>query len=323
MKLRRLEEKELVEAIRREFQEPKAGLALGIGDDAAVLRFQGKKLVITKDLLLEDVHFSTQYHPPRLLGRKSLNVNLSDLAAMGARPLYALLGLGLPSRTETRWIAKFFEGFKSASKNFGVGLIGGDTTRASKVTVSVTLLGEGKNVIKRNGAKPGHHLFVSGTLGEAREGLLLVKKKHNLGENKYVDRMLRAFLDPEAQVELGRDLARLKLASAMIDISDGLSVDLVRLGEESGYGAEIHMEMLPVSPELRALQRRAYDFALNGGEDYQLLFSVAPEKVKILSRLKKKHAVTCIGKIIQTKGFYVIDRHGRRQRLLPQAWQHF
>lgn len=323
MKLRRLEEKELVEAIRREFQRPCTGVALGIGDDAAVLRFRGKKLVVTKDLLLEDVHFWIRYHPPRLLGRKSLNVNLSDLAAMGARPLYALLGLGLTSKTETKWVAEFFEGFKSVSQKFKVGLIGGDITRASKVTISVTLLGEGKNIIQRKGAKPGHRLFVSGTLGEAREGLLLVRKKHRFGENGRIDRMLKAFLDPEAQVELGRDLARLRLASAMIDISDGLSMDLPRLGVESGCGAEIYVDSLPVSSELRALQRRPYDFALHGGEDYQLLFSVPPEKVKTISRLKKKHSLTCVGQTTRKKGFFVIDRHGRRQKLLPRAWQHF
>jgi thiamine-monophosphate kinase len=323
MRLNHLEEKRLVEAIRREFGQPRPGLALGIGDDAAVITLRGKKLVITKDLLLEDVHFSKRYHLPRLLGRKSLNVNLSDLAAMGAWPLFALLGLGLPPRTETGWIVEFFAGFKAVAKEFGVGLIGGDVTRSSKITISVTLLGEGKNIIKRSSAKPGHLLFVSGTLGEAREGLLLVKKKHRLGQNRYIDRMLRAFLDPVAQVELGRELARLKVASAMIDISDGLSVDLVHLGEESGCGAEIHMDKLPVSSELRALQRKAYDFALNGGEDYQLLFSVAPEKVEILSRLKKKHAITLIGKVLQPKGIYVIDRRGRRQKLVPQAWQHF
>jgi thiamine-monophosphate kinase len=323
MKLKRLEEKNLIEAIRRNFGQPRPGLVLGIGDDAAVITFRGKKLLITKDLLLEDVHFSARYNPPRLLGRKSLNVNLSDLAAMGARPLYALLGLGLPLRTKTGWIAEFFEGFKAVARKFGVGLIGGDITRASKIMVSVTLLGRGTNIIKRSGAKPGHLLFVSGTLGEAREGLLLAKRKHRLGENNYVDRMLRAFLDPKAQVELGRELARRKVASAMIDISDGLSVDLLHLGEESGYGAEIYMERLPVSSELRALQRRAYDFALNGGEDYQLLFSVAPEKAEIISRLKKKYPITFIGKILQQKGIYVIDRRGRRQKLLPKTWQHF
>jgi thiamine-monophosphate kinase len=323
MKLRRLEENQLVEAIRQEFRQPRRGLVLGIGDDAAVITFGGKKLVITKDLLVAGVHFFARYHPPRLLGRKSLKVNLSDLAAMGAWPLYALLGLGLPCRTNTGWIVEFFEGFKSAAEEFGVRLVGGDITRASKVTISVTLLGEGEEIIKRSGAKPGHLLFVSGTLGEAREGLLLIRKKQPLGKDKYIDQMVRAFLDPEAQVELGNELARLKIPSAMIDISDGLSVDLTHLVEESGCGAEICLEKLPVSPELHALQRRAYDFALNGGEDYQLLFSVPPEKRELLARLKVKRSVTCIGKVLGSKNVYVLDRRGRRQKLRPQTWQHF
>lgn len=323
MKLLRLEEKDLVEAIRKEFQGPHPGLMLGIGDDAAVFKSKGINFVITKDLLIEDVHFILRYHPPQLLGRKSLSVNLSDLAAMGALPKYALLGLGLPMRSETKWIEEFFAGFKSAAKEFGVGLIGGDVTRAQRTTISVTLLGEGKNIIKRDGARPGHRLFVSGPLGEAREGLLLMKKGIHLGRNRRQNRMLKTFLDPRPQVELGMELARLKLASAMIDISDGLSVDLAHICEESGFGAEVYREKLPVSAELKALQRRAYDFALNGGDDYQLLFSVPERKMGTLARLKKKFNLTSIGMMITGKGIFVIDRRGRRKKLQPKPWKHF
>ena len=149
MKLHRLTEKQFIRSVREEFRARPSGLMLGIGDDAAVIKVRETNLVITKDLLIEDVHFIRHHHPPRLLGRKSLNVNLSDLAAMGALPKYALLGLGLPKRAETKWIGEFFTGFKSAAKKFGVSLIGGDVTRAHKVMVSVTVLGEGKNIIRR------------------------------------------------------------------------------------------------------------------------------------------------------------------------------
>jgi thiamine-monophosphate kinase len=324
MKLQRLEETELIQAIRKEFRTRRqAGLALGIGDDAAVIEADRKNLVVTKDLLLEGVHFLLPIHPPRLLGRKSLNVNLSDLAAMGARPRYALLGLGIPLRTGTGWIEDFFAGFKSAAKEYEVQLIGGDVTRAQKVTLSVTLLGEGKNIIKRSGARHGHFLFVSGTLGEAREGLLLLKKGAKLGEDRRVDKMLKAFLDPKAQVELGEKLSQLRAASAMIDISDGLSVDLGHICEESGCGAEVEKEKLPVSSELRSLQKRSFDFALNGGEDYQLLFSVPPDRLDAVSRLKKKYALTCIGKILKDKGIFLLDSRGRRKTIQPHTWQHF
>ncbi len=323
MKLHRLEEKELLEAIRKEFLSHQAKVTLGIGDDAAVIKAGKTSLVITKDLLLEDVHFLRRLHPPRLLGRKSLNVNLSDLAAMGAKPKYALLGLGIPGRIGTGWIDDFFKGFKSAAREFGVKLIGGDISRAYKASVSVTAIGEGKHMVKRSGAECGHHLFVSGTLGEAREGLLLLKKGFRLGEDEKKDKMLKAFLDPAPQVKLGEWLSRLRLASSMIDISDGLSVDLSHLCEESRCGAEIDSDKLPISSELRSLQRRAFDFALNGGEDYQLLFSVPPSKFDTVYGLKKKYALTHIGKIIRGKGIFLIDRRGIRKKLCPRVWQHF
>jgi thiamine-monophosphate kinase len=323
MKLHHLNEKQLIRAIREEFRGPYPGLALGIGDDAAVIKTRGTNFVITKDLLIEDVHFILRHHPSRLLGRKSLNVNLSDLAAMGAFPKYALLGLGLPKRSETKWVREFFAGFKSAAKEYGVSLIGGDITRAQKVTISVTLLGEGKNIVRRDGAKPEDRLFVSGPLGEAREGLLLLKKGIQLGKNKQQNRMLKAFLDPKPRIELGKELARLGLASAMIDISDGLSVDLVHICEESDCGAEVYLDKLPVSAELKILQRRAYDFALNGGEDYQLLFSVPETKLAVLSKLKDEFGLYTIGRMIDQKGIFVVDRSGRRKKLQPNPWQHF
>ena len=323
MKLSRLEEKALIDAIRAEFQGTHPGLDLGIGDDAAVIETRKKKTVITKDLLIADVHFIERFHPPRLLGRKCLNVNLSDLAAMGAFPQFALLGMGLPRKTDTEWIREFFAGFKSAAKQYGLGLIGGDITRAQKVTISVTLLGEAKNVIRRSDAKPGHRLFVSGSLGDAKEGLILMKKGIRLGRNRQEDRMLKAFMDPKPQIELGMDLARSQVASAMIDTSDGLSTDLGHLCEASACGAEICLEKLPVSDELRALQRKARDFALNGGEDYQLLFTVPETKLDALKKLTKKYTFTPIGKMIEKKKIVVIDSRSRRKTLRPKPWHHF
>jgi thiamine-monophosphate kinase len=135
--------------------------------------------------------------------------------------------------------------------------------------------------------------------------------------------MLRAFLDPKPRIKLGRELSRLNLASAMIDISDGLSVDLAHMCEESDCGAEVYLDKLPVSPELKALQRRAYDFALNGGEDYQLLFSVSDTKLAALSKLNNEFGFYKIGKIIEQKGIFVVDRPGRRKKLHPNPWHHF
>lgn len=323
MKLKFLSENELISAIRKEFAVKKAGLSIGIGDDAAVIKFQDKNLILTKDLLIEDIHFITKLHPPFLLGRKSLSVNLSDIAALGGRPEYALLGLGLPSSARPKWIEQFFFGFKSVADGFGVSLVGGDITQARKRTISVTLIGKGRNIIKRSGAKPGQFLFVSGTLGDSKQGLILLKKGYRLGRDKKVTRLLKAFLDPAAQVTLGQDLARLRAASAMIDLSDGLSVDLNHLCQESACGAELEVKSLPISPELRNQQRRAVDYALHGGEDYQLLFSVPPPRVGDVEKLREKYRLTCIGKMIKGKTIYVIDKQGHRRRLEIKGYQHF
>lgn len=323
MKLQLLGEREILSALRKEFSDSHEDLILGIGDDAAVVKAVKKNLILTKDLLIEDIHFITALHPPSLLGRKSLNVNLSDVAAMGGKPKYALLGLGLPPSTKPSWLEEYFSGFKSAVEEWGVALVGGDVSQSKKIVISVTVVGEAKNFIRRRGGSPGHLLFVSGDLGDARQGLLLLKKGFKLGDDKRADPLLKVFLDPVPQLYLAQELSRYKLASSAIDTSDGLSVDLFNLCQESGCGAEIEKEKLPLSPELRLWQRKPYDFALHGGEDYQLLFSVAPESRESLLKLQKKYKIACIGRMVRKKGIYVIDRRRKRRSLEIKAYQHF
>lgn len=323
MKLKRLSEGELISAIRKDFSKKHPGLILGIGDDAAVVKVGKIQLIYTKDLLIEDVHFITSHQPAYFLGRKSLNINLSDIAAMGGKPRYALLGLGVPPGSEKRWLEEFFSGFQSAAKESSVSLVGGDISQARKITISVTIVGEGKNIIKRSGAKPGHYLYVSGTLGNAKQGLLLLRKGHSLGKDKKADPLLKAFLDPLPSLALGQDLSRWKLASSMIDLSDGLSVDLSHLCRESGCGAEIYERNLPLSPELRVWQRNCFDFALHGGEDYQLLFTVPPQKIKSIRRLQRKYSITYIGLMKEEKKIHLVDRRGKRRLLEIKGYQHF
>jgi thiamine-monophosphate kinase len=323
MKLKSLEERELISAIRRDFYSSRPGIILGIGDDAAVIKRGRQDLIITKDLLFEDVHFISSLHPPYLLGRKSLNVNLSDIAAMGGEPRYCLLGLGFPSRTSSRWVSEYFSGFKSASEEWGVPLIGGDVSRSKKITISVTVIGESRNIIRRQGAKPGHLLYVSGSLGDAKQGFLLLKKGIKPKQDKRADSLIRAFLDPVPQIRLAREISRRMLASSMIDISDGLSVDLNHLCQESGWGAEVNQEKLPLSTELRFWQKRPLEIALHGGEDYQLLFSVPPENQKSVSGLEKRYRITLIGRMVRKKGIYLITKRGQKKRLEIKGYQHF
>lgn len=323
MKLKSLSEKDLIAEIRKEFQVSEEDLISGIGDDAAVIQVGEKRLIITKDLLIEDVHFQLPSHPSSLLGRKSLSVNLSDIAAMGCVPRYALLGLGLPAAIKTGWVEDFLSGLKDLSREFGVSLIGGDVTQASKVMISMTVIGEGDRIVRRSGAKPGHLLFVSGTLGDAAQGLALMREGISLGENEESDFFLRAFFDPKPQVSLGCEISRMNLASAMIDTSDGLSVDLGHVCEESACGAEVFLERVPVSSELRSVQENPLELALHGGEDYQLLFTVPFDRDESVAALQDRYRVSHIGQIISGNQIYSVDHDGKRKPLAEEGYQHF
>jgi thiamine-monophosphate kinase len=324
MKLERLGERSLIEAIRKEFARPGKNIRIGIGDDAAVLKPGKLPLILTKDLLVEDVDFIRKIHPAYYVGRKSLNVNLSDVAAMGGNPKYALLGLGFPSDLPTTWVKEFMAGFESAARRAGVKLIGGDISKAKQIVISVTVLGEGKKPVTRSGARPGHLIFVSGFLGDAKLGFVLTMKGLALGGDKSADRLLRAFLDPVPQIELGRELAQKNIASSMIDISDGLSVDLMHLCEESGTGAEIDLQSLPLSPGMKKFGgKRAVEYALHGGEDFELLFTATLEKEKLLEGPKKRFRITKIGRMTRKKGIFALDPYGAKRPLRVKGYEHF
>jgi len=323
MRLRKLGERELLAVIRKHFAVPRNDVLLGIGDDAAVIRPGPGRLLVTHDLLVEGYDFILPLHDPRLLGRKSLNVNISDVAAMGGRPLYAVLGLGLPSESSLDWVVEFFAGFKETARRAGVVLIGGDLSQARKVVVSVTVIGRANRVVPRTGARPGDRIFVSGTLGDSKQGLLLYKKGHRYGEDRTTDELLGAFLDPAPQVALGVALARRKLATAMIDCSDGLSVDLDNICRASGVGAYIDPLRIPLSRALRSARRDALRLALHGGEDFQLIFTVRPRDVPRLAPVAKTHRLTDIGCIVAEKGIWTVDARGRRKVLEIKGFEHF
>lgn len=322
MNLRSLRERELISFLRREFGGPARGVVVGIGDDAAVLRQVRNRLLLTTDLLIEDVHFTTDRHPPVLLGRKALNVNLSDIAAMGGQPLFALLGLGLRSGITERWVEEFSSGLKQAAREAGVTVVGGDVSAARKICLAVTVVGEGEKAVLRSGAKHGDGIFVSGYLGDAAAGLRLLQRGYEPRKRRSFDPLFRAFLDPRPQIALGRMLARRNLASAMIDTSDGLSVDLYHLCQESGVGAVIELEALPISASLRRLGEDPIDFALHGGEDYQLLFTVPPAKESEVIKLGRKFFLSRIGRITREKTICVVDARGRKRLLPTRGYEH-
>jgi thiamine-monophosphate kinase len=322
MRLRSLRERDLVAAIRRDFPAKKRGLILGIGDDAAVIRRAGNLHLLTTDLLVEDVHFTAAQNPPYYLGRKSLNVSLSDIAAMGGQPRFALLALAMRKGVKTPWVEEFFGGLGTAAEEAGVGLIGGDISTASKITISITVWGEGKTFISRSGARPGDPIFLSGHPGDAAAGLRLLRKGFLLGQDQEADSLLLAFLDPVPQVALGRALSRLRAATAMIDTSDGLSVDLFHLCEESRTAAVVELGKLPLSSALRSFEKRPDRLALHGGEDYGLLFTASPRKSKLMARLQKRFGFRRIGRMARGRGIVAVDLEGRKRPLEIKGFEH-
>ena len=208
---------------------------------------------------------------------------------MGGRPLHALVGMALPGDIDESWLRQFMAGFRSAAREAGVALVGGDLSQADKIMIAVTVTGEAKSPVRRDGARPGDAIFVSGTLGDAAAGLRLLEKGGIRGVVKPVRPLIEAFLDPAPRLKLGALLAGRGLASAMIDLSDGLSVDLAHICGESGVGAEVEAARIPVSEALTRFARDPLDMALNGGEDFELLFTVRPAKTAAVEALASRY----------------------------------
>ena len=322
MRLKELGERRVISRIRRAFGEPRTDILIGIGDDAAVVRAP-KSLLLTTDILVEDEDFRRAVFPPRLLGRKALNVNLSDIAAMGGRPLHALVGMAMPGDVEESWLRKFMAGFRSAAREARVALVGGDLSQSEKIVISVTVTGEARYPLTRSGAHPGDWIFVSGTLGDAAQGFRLLEEGGLQGKGRGVRPLLKAFLDPVPRLELGALLAQRKLASAMIDISDGLSVDLAHICEESRVGAEVDSSLIPVSAALTRCTKDPLDMALNGGEDFELLFTVRPGNLAAVRKLSSRFKLTMIGRVSAGKKIFLVGSDKKKTPLRPGGFDHF
>jgi thiamine-monophosphate kinase len=315
-------ERELIAGIRRRADQLLTGqrksgiLTLGIGDDCAVLRpRRAKEIVVTTDLSLEHVHFRRDWHPPQSVGHRCLARGLSDLAAMGARPEAAFLSLALPSALTGVWMAGFFDGFMALAKRYRVPLAGGDMAKSPTVVADIILLGSvarGKALL-RSRARAGDLIYVTGALGGSAAELSALQRKP--GDFIGKDKLGHPHLYPEPRLAAGRKLT--KLATAAIDLSDGLSTDLAHLCEESGLSAEIDADALPVDA------RATLEQALHGGEDYELLFTASAETS--IPRQLGGVSVHAIGRMKKPgKGPRVqLDRGGKRIALAAGGWEHF
>jgi len=332
----RVGERALIQRIRRSAGgKPFAGLSLGIGDDCALLNPKpGEQIAVTTDLSIAGRHFLLEGHPPEVVGHRTLTRGLSDLAAMGARPLAAFLSLGLPRQlTEAKgrkeaWIDRFFEGLLALAKTHKTPLAGGDLSESPIAVADIVLIGTvpGGRALLRSGARAGDVLYVTGALGGAAAGLAallskLAAKSGNRAELPTMPKMydsLTAHLYPQPRIAQGLLLQRRGLASAAIDLSDGLSTDLAHLCEESELAAEIDASLLPIHPNASLEQ------ALHGGEDYELLFTASPK-----ARIPKVIAgvpATRIGRMTRrSAGLPMVTIRTERgvNALEQKGWQHF
>jgi thiamine-monophosphate kinase len=316
-------EKKLIERIRRQARASGglvavARLITGIGDDAAVLRLPpGNDLLVTTDFSIENVHFRRDWHPPEVVGWRCLTRGLSDIAAMGGEPVAAFLSLGVASDTPQHWIDRFIKGLLALAKKFGVPLAGGDTASSvCGIQADIVVVGAvpKAKAILRSGAKPGDQIYVTATLGGAAAALVNLRASLPLGAES------ARYFHPVPRVAVGRWLRKHKIPSAMIDLSDGLSTDLDHICQESGVGAEIEVALIPCAPcGRRNKEKAALDFALHGGDDYELLFTSAkpvPTKIEGVQ-------ITRIGRTTRQKGMRLIDPRGTKTTLLAKGWEHF
>lgn len=293
----------------------------GIGDDASVLRIPANhEVLVTTDFSLEGVHFRRWWHPPESVGHRCLTRGLSDIAAMGGEPLAAFLSLALPAKLPQRWVDGFLQGFLKLAKQFGVVLAGGDTAQSPGVVLAdVVVVGsvpKGKAIL-RSGARPGDRIYVTAALGAAAATLDLL---YSGRKKKLEPKPFPSHFFPQPRIGVGRILREKKIASAMIDISDGLSTDLSHICDESRVGAEVWEDAVPRAT-LGRRQLVDVRFSLHGGDDYELLFTAAAG-VRVPSEIAGIR-ITAIGRITRNKQLVLTHADRSSSRLEPLGWQHF
>lgn len=327
----------LIDHLTKKFSLQNQSSVKGIGDDAAVINSNGLQTVVSTDLLVEGIHFDMMYTPLKHLGYKSVVVNVSDIYAMNAMPQQITISLAVPARFSVEALSEIYEGIHLACKLYGVDLVGGDTTSSlSGLTISVTAIGQAnpEELVFRNGAKPGNLICVTGDLGAAYLGLQILEREKQiyvehpgvqpeLEESQY---LISRQLKPEARRDVIRYFREMGLKpTAMMDLSDGLSSDIMHICKQSGTGCIINEAAVPLSEET---YQTALKFnmdpitcALNGGEDYELLFTIDEQDE---SKIAGEEAFSIVGQITRAEdGCLLITRSGNKHPLTSQGWKHF
>jgi thiamine-monophosphate kinase len=314
-----ISENALIKKLKK-FGKTDSKIIRGIGDDGAVVVMDGGQYVLVQDAMVEHVHFEFSFLDPYYVGKKAIDVNISDVLSMGALPLYYLVTIGVPARIASRDIERLYKGMRDASRQLNVILLGGDTVGSDTFFIDVSMIGKlaTKKYLGRDKAKVGDLIAVTGYLGEAAYGLHLLQKGI---KPKGSARFIKRFMDPVSPYGFWKELIKRGITDAMMDISDGLIIDLERMMSESKKGARIYLESVPVPDILR--KNSMEELALTGGEDYQLLFTFPPTKLTHIRTLKDKgHAVFVIGKVTKGKGVKLFEK-GKEIKLTATGYQHF
>jgi thiamine-monophosphate kinase len=314
-----LREKSIIERVRSRAKR-RAAVRIGIGDDCAALRIPpGHEALVTTDLSLEGIHFRREWHPPEIVGHRCLTRGLSDIASMGGRPIAAFLSLALPRSLPQRWVGRFFDGLLHQAAAFQMTLAGGDVAQSpGGILADIVVVGSSPtgNAVLRSGAKPGDRVYVTGDLGGSAAALKLLIAHRKLRPADFPQHF-----HPQPRVAVGEFLCKRRLASAMIDISDGFSTDLAHICEESGVGAEIRAAALPLASVGKSAHQVDLRSALHGGEDYELLFT-APRGKHVPPRIAGV-SITEVGHITRSRRVILMNEKGIRSELRPQGWEHF
>ncbi len=329
-----MREFEFIKQIKKNITYKNAGVIKGIGDDCAIINFEHAKnkfLIVTADSLFEDVHFKKKYFKPLEIGARAMAVNISDICAMGGIPLYAIVSIGYPAKEKQDLINNLYKGIIEYGTNYGIEVVGGDIISADKIFISITLIGEveKEKVLRRDTAKAGDIIFVTGVLGDSYSGLKILSRRKNnqIKDFEYIP--IKRHILPVPRYIEGRMLAESDLLNSCIDVSDGIVNDVTRVAEESGLGAEIYAETLPVSPSAYCVAMKyrddPLDYALYGGEDYELLFTVsAVNRNKILKFASENNLdISEIGKMTSNKAIYIIRKGKKIKETYKKAWRHF
>ena len=340
MELKDIGEFGLIKRLTKNITLDKERVIMGVGDDVAVVKTKAEEyLLLTCDILIEGTHFTKETITPCQLGKKVVAINVSDIAAKGGIPKQALISIGLPKDTKVVYVEQIYRGIKEQSKKFNIDIVGGNTALSKdKIFIDLFLVGEIKPdlLLLRSGAKPDDKILVTGNLGDSSAGLKIIenqdlKLEDIKFEKKYKTKLKQAHLSPNPRVLESRIIAKSNFANSMMDISDGLSSDLAKICEASNVGAIIWEEKIPVSKETlafaKSIGKSPFNFALHGGEDYELLFTIPKENVEIIIKKiqrETKTKVTEIGEIKDRKfGIKIVKTNGEMTPLNTYGWNHF